>query len=256
MAPRVTVKDLRAEARRRLLHCGNGKTISRMNKRELLEFLSCIDHPDADDLGGDDQGASVARMFQEPKARKPRKRKGKVPKAYAPVSEEPDDLSDVSFTGRGLPSTYREFVRAMLPHVRAKGLGPQAARTTVARMWRTLKAVITYSSLLGSRNSCECSALAALLLQPTTSERRRPDEGLLRGFTSDRSLGPRGSGGNARPRLLRLGTDKLSALEVDIGEDEPVKIVTNAPNAKARATHTIVPSKQFIQTILITGFRV
>ena len=110
-----------------------------MNKRELLEFLSCIDHPDADDLGGDDQGASVARMFQEPKARKPRKRKGKVPKAYAPVSEEPDDLSDVSFTGRGLPSTYREFVRAMLPHVRAKGLGPQAAMKTVAMMWRKHK---------------------------------------------------------------------------------------------------------------------
>ena len=38
--------------------------------------------------------------------------------------------------------------------------------------------------------------------KPTTSERRRPDEGLLRGFTSDRSLGPRGSGGNARPRIL------------------------------------------------------
>ena len=38
--------------------------------------------------------------------------------------------------------------------------------------------------------------------QSTTSERRRPDEGLLRGFTSDRSLGPRGSGGNARPRIL------------------------------------------------------
>ena len=50
---RVTVKDLRAEARRRLLKCGNGKTISRMNKRELLEFLSCIDHPDADRLGGE-----------------------------------------------------------------------------------------------------------------------------------------------------------------------------------------------------------
>ena len=139
MSSRVTVKDLRAEARRRLLHCGNGKTISRMNKRELLEFLSCIDHPDADDLGGDDQGASVAKMFQEPKARKPRKRKGKMPTAYTPVSEEPDDLSDISFTGRGLPSTYREFVKAMLPHVRAKGLGPQAAMKTVAMMWRKHK---------------------------------------------------------------------------------------------------------------------
>jgi hypothetical protein len=136
---RVTVKELRAEARRRLLKCGNGKTISRMNKRELLEFLSCIHHPDADDLGGDDQGASVAKMFQEPKARKPRKRKGKVPKAYAPVSEEPDDLSDVSLGGRGIPDNYRGFVKAMLPHVRAKGLGPQAAMKTVAMMWKKHK---------------------------------------------------------------------------------------------------------------------
>lgn len=28
------------------------------------------------------------------------------------------------------------------------------------------------------------------------------------------------------------GKDKLSAIEVDIGDEEPVKIVTNAPNAK------------------------
>ena len=42
MAPRMTVKDLRAEARRRLLMCGNGKSISRMNKRELIVFLDCI----------------------------------------------------------------------------------------------------------------------------------------------------------------------------------------------------------------------
>jgi tRNA-binding EMAP/Myf-like protein len=28
------------------------------------------------------------------------------------------------------------------------------------------------------------------------------------------------------------GKDKLSAIQVDIGDEEPVKIVTNAPNAK------------------------
>ena len=28
------------------------------------------------------------------------------------------------------------------------------------------------------------------------------------------------------------GKDKLSAIEVDIGDEEPVRIVTNAPNAK------------------------
>ncbi len=140
---RVTVKDLRAEAKRRLLKCGNGKTISRMNKRELLEFLSCIDHPNADSfgLGGDDLGASVAGMFREPKARKPRRKKTneRMPRAYAPVSEEPDDVSDVLFTGRGIPTNYRGFVQAMLPHVRARGLAPQAAMKTVAMMWHKHK---------------------------------------------------------------------------------------------------------------------
>ena len=104
---RVTVKELRAEARRRLLKCGNNKTISRMNKRELLEFLQCIHHPDADNLGGDDLGASVAGMFKEPKARRPKKRKGKIPQAYAPVSEEPDDLKDLN-------AEHLEAIRAKL----------------------------------------------------------------------------------------------------------------------------------------------
>jgi hypothetical protein len=92
-------------------------------------------------LGGDDLGASVANMFKEPKARKPRRKKTneKMPKAYAPVSEEPDDVGDVVFTGRGIPDNYRGFVKAMLPHVRAKGLGPQAAMKTVAMMWRKHK---------------------------------------------------------------------------------------------------------------------
>lgn len=134
---RVTVKDLRAEAKRRLLKCGNGKTISRMNKRELLQFLSCIDHPDADSLVGDGLGASVAGMFNKPKAHTARKRTGQMQKAH---SDEPDDLSDISLGGRGLPDTYKAFVSAMLPHVRAKGVGPQAAMKTVAMMWRKHKA--------------------------------------------------------------------------------------------------------------------
>ena len=51
--------------------------------------------------------------------------------------------------------------------------------------------------------------------QSTTSERRRPDEGLLRGFTSDRSLGPRGPGGNARPRILSaLGAGTLESFRM------------------------------------------
>ena len=40
---RVTVSDLRNEARRKLNECSGGKTISRMNRTELIRFLQCID---------------------------------------------------------------------------------------------------------------------------------------------------------------------------------------------------------------------
>ena len=40
---RVTVSDLRNEARRKLKECSGGKTISRMNRTELIRFLQCID---------------------------------------------------------------------------------------------------------------------------------------------------------------------------------------------------------------------
>ena len=172
MAPRVTVKDLRAEARRRLLHCGNGKTISRMNKGELLSFMSCICHPDSDRyeaVAATQSQPSLAGMYKEPKGPRTKKRKGKsMPSNYMPVREEPEDLSGFSFStsgpkgpkkrkgkrkpvpidsdeeedlgGAGLPTNYRDFVRAMLPHVRAKGLAPQAAMKTVAMMWRKHKA--------------------------------------------------------------------------------------------------------------------
>eukprot|EP01043_Picozoa_sp_COSAG02_P075306 COSAG02_NODE_15464_length_1168_cov_2.865295_1_plen_260_part_00 len=40
---RPVIEDLRAEARARLKKCGNNKTISRMNRRELLDFLDCIE---------------------------------------------------------------------------------------------------------------------------------------------------------------------------------------------------------------------
>ena len=40
---RVTVADLRKEARRQLKECSSGKTISRMNRTELIRFLQCID---------------------------------------------------------------------------------------------------------------------------------------------------------------------------------------------------------------------
>ena len=140
MAPRMTVKDLRAEARRRLLHCGNGKTISRMNKKELIAFLDCIEGSKnvyasrvADKARRDTattEQVSVGNLFSAP-----RRKKKRVPRARNPIESDSDDEDDGPLGGAGLPSTYREFVKAMLPHVRAKGLAPQAAMKTVAMMW-------------------------------------------------------------------------------------------------------------------------
>ena len=146
MASRVTVKDLRAEARRRLLHCGNGKTISRMNKKELITFLDCI---------AGSKNVQVQQSIQS-KARlqtatddqigpgnlfaQPRRKKKRVPRKANPIEADSDEDDEPgALGGAGLPSTYREFVKAMLPHVRAKGLGPQAAMKTVAMMWRKHK---------------------------------------------------------------------------------------------------------------------
>jgi hypothetical protein len=143
MAPRMTVKDLRAEARRRLLHCGNGKSISRMNKQELIAFLDCIEGSKnvyasrvADKARRDTattEQVSVGNLFSAP-----RRKKKRVPRARNPIESDSED-EDGPLGGAGLPSTYREFVKAMLPHVRAKGLAPQAAMKTVAMMWRKHK---------------------------------------------------------------------------------------------------------------------
>ena len=68
----------------------------------------------------------------------PRRKKKRVPRKANPIESDSDD-EDGPLGGAGLPSTYREFVKAMLPHVRAKGLAPQAAMQTVAMMWRKHK---------------------------------------------------------------------------------------------------------------------
>ena len=140
---RVTVKDLRAEARRRLLHCGNGKSISRMNKQELFTFLDCIAGSKNVHVSGSIQDkarrdtatseqVSVGNLFS-----KPRKKRKRVPRKFNPIEDDSDEEEGLG--GAGLPTNYREFVKHMLPHVRAKGLGPQAAMKTVAMMWRKHK---------------------------------------------------------------------------------------------------------------------
>jgi hypothetical protein len=131
----TTVKELRAEARKRLLKCGNGKTISRMNKRELLSFMDCIQHPDFTD----DVGLSLQDMYREPKRRAKWKpgTKRKEPKDYYPVTLQ-DELEPGELNGSGMPDTYRAFVKAMLPRAQQKHSGPNAMRA-VAKMWQQHK---------------------------------------------------------------------------------------------------------------------
>ena len=177
----MTVKDLRAEARRRLLFCGSGKSISRMNKRELIAFLDCIEGSKnvyanrlADKARRDTattEQVSVGNLFSAP-----RRKKKRVPRARNPIESGSDD-KDGPLGGAGLPSTYREFVKAMLPHVRAKGLAPQAAMKTVAMMWRKHK---------GQRGAGLTLSGSGLALTGT-------QQGM--GFASSLSSGAKGDGG-------------------------------------------------------------
>jgi hypothetical protein len=143
---RVTVKDLRAEARRRLLDCGNGKTISRMNKKELIMFLDCIAGSKNVHVSGSVQDKARLQTVTDEQVMpgnlfaQPRRKKKRVPRKSNPIQVESDEDDEPgALGGAGLPSTYREFVKHMLPHVRAKGLAPQAAMKTVAMMWRKHK---------------------------------------------------------------------------------------------------------------------
>jgi hypothetical protein len=114
-----------------------------MTKRELIAFLDCIEgsknvHASrvADKARRDTattEQVSVGNLFSAP-----RRKKKRVPRKANPIESDSDD-EDGPLGGAGLPSTYREFVKAMLPHVRAKGLAPQAAMKTVAMMWRKHK---------------------------------------------------------------------------------------------------------------------
>jgi hypothetical protein len=114
-----------------------------MNKSELMHFMSCIHHPDSDryeSVVATQRQPSLARMFAEPRAPAVKRRRGRpMPSDYSPVSEEPDDLSDISLqSGRGLPNTYRAFVKAMLPRAQREHDGPNAMRA-VAKMWQQHK---------------------------------------------------------------------------------------------------------------------
>eukprot|EP01046_Picozoa_sp_COSAG06_P029051 COSAG06_NODE_2667_length_6473_cov_2.348917_3_plen_217_part_00 len=140
-AGRVTVADLRAEARRRLKECGGGKTISRMNKRELLAFLDCIeDRQMADAYRRQEEVrdmASPAGLFAEPRRRKRSKKRSEVVDDDITVNRRQRG-SGHCMTGRGAMD-YRTFVRSELPRMMAQGHSSQAAMRAVGAAWRRYK---------------------------------------------------------------------------------------------------------------------
>ena len=146
MSRRVTVKDLREEARNRLKECRGGKQMSKMNKTQLLQFLECIDD------------IELAREYREQEAARLAKRSKRVDdevtinpgrkrrKAAAP---RPPNASEAAAgaaaararagqTGAGhMP--YRQFVQQNLPKYRARGMSNQDAMRAVAQEWRAHK---------------------------------------------------------------------------------------------------------------------
>ena len=149
MAPRVTVQDLRNEARARLRECSGGKTISRMNKKQVLKFLDCIEdielaaeYRKQEDQRAVDRASTIpAGLFSE---RRPRRKKQQVDDEVT-VARRPrrraattSGSGHCSMKGSG-HSTYREFVRAELPKHRANGLSSQEAMRAVGAAWRKHK---------------------------------------------------------------------------------------------------------------------
>jgi hypothetical protein len=211
-----------------------------MNKRELIAFLDCIQGSKnvyasrvADKARRDTattEQVSVGNLFSAP-----RRKKKRVPRARNPIESDSDD-EDGPLGGAGLPSTYREFVKAMLPHVRAKGLAPQAAMKTVAMMWRKHK---------GQRGS-------GLTLSGTGLALTGTQQGM--GFASSLSSGGiSGHGGRTGARrhgTAGVCTDSSSLLRVVsagigyIADLLQVKAwrTTCADGSQNEATHSCAPS--------------
>ena len=151
MAPRVTVAQLRKEARSRLQECSNGKTISRMNRTELLQFLGCVgmeldaaatyqaqqDQRDADRAIAVPQGffpREPRGYYAQPKTKKPRRVVVDDQVSIAPRRRNQGG-SGHCMGGSGA-GTYREFVRVMLPQMHAQGMSSQDAMKAVGAAWR------------------------------------------------------------------------------------------------------------------------
>jgi hypothetical protein len=141
---RVTVADLRNEARRKLKECGGGKTISRMNRTELIRFLQCIDDRALADTYEQQQAdrdyeraqTVPAGFFSE---QKPRRKKQKVDDQVTLTRRRKRTTgSGHCMTGAG-HMTYRQFIQGALPELRAKGMSSQDAMRAAAALWKRHK---------------------------------------------------------------------------------------------------------------------
>ena len=141
---RVTVADLRNEARRKLKECGGGKTISRMNRTELIRFLQCIDDRALADTYEQQQAdrdyeraqTVPAGFFSE---QKPRRKKQKVDDQVTLTRRRKKTSgSGNCMTGAG-HMTYRQFIQGALPELRAKGMSSQDAMRAAAALWKRHK---------------------------------------------------------------------------------------------------------------------
>eukprot|EP01046_Picozoa_sp_COSAG06_P074545 COSAG06_NODE_22850_length_710_cov_1.780687_1_plen_214_part_10 len=141
---RVTVADLRNEARRKLKECGGGKTISRMNRTELIRFLQCIDDRALADTYEQQQAdrdyeraqTVPAGFFSE---QKPRRKKQKVDDQVTLTRRRKKTSgSGHCMTGAG-HMTYRQFIQGALPELRAKGMSSQDAMRAAAALWKRHK---------------------------------------------------------------------------------------------------------------------
>ena len=141
---RVTVADLRNEARRKLKECGGGKTISRMNRTELIRFLQCIDdHALADTYEQQQADRDYERAQTVPAGffseRKPRRKKQKVDDQVTLTRRRKKTSgSGHCMTGAG-HMTYRQFIQGALPELRAKGMSSQDAMRAAAALWKRHK---------------------------------------------------------------------------------------------------------------------
>lgn len=129
---RVTVSDLRNEARRRLKECSGGKTISRMNRTELIRFLQCIDDRD------------LADAYERQQAERQYERAQTVPAGFFSERKPRTKKKQTSGSGHcmkgsGSGMTYRQFIAGALPELRARGMSSQDAMRAAAKLWKRHK---------------------------------------------------------------------------------------------------------------------